>query len=126
MINNNVVSVWIGKCASERQLYEYIDATYDESDEYFPSKFMMDFGINPDDLDEDFIEKVFRNISTNNFAKLLGECSYYESIIKNDFQCDCLSDNFNAIVLIYNYPYKGDIRQVNNFFFFGNIPYTAN
>ncbi|WP_286166440.1 immunity 22 family protein [Bacillus sp. E(2018)] len=56
MEKQGIVSIWLGN-VNKSHLEEYVNLTNDEDGESFPSKFFVDFNIDMDDRDEDFIEK---------------------------------------------------------------------
>lgn len=78
-----MVSIWLGNIKNKSLLDEYVDVTYDEDGDSIPSKFYLDFNIDRDETDEDFIEKDIVSKKTDDLSKLLEGCSYEEYIIPN-------------------------------------------
>ncbi|WP_199794731.1 immunity 22 family protein, partial [Lentibacillus sp. Marseille-P4043] len=80
MEKKGIVSIWLGNVKEEYDLKEYVDLKYDEEGESIPSKFYVDFNIDMDETDEDFIEKAVLVQKSNNISDLLEGCSYDEII----------------------------------------------
>jgi hypothetical protein len=104
----NYVSLWIGSASNQELLDEYVEVEYDEDGECYPSKFLIDFEIDINDFDEDFIEAVYKEKCVHNIKELINDCSYsqdiilkFESIYKMDFGRD-----INSAILVYNYKFK--------------------
>ncbi|WP_283945568.1 immunity 22 family protein [Bacillus subtilis] len=59
MERQNFVSLWIGSINDDESLSKYVELDYNEDEgDFLPSQFLIDFDIDIDELDEDFIEKV--------------------------------------------------------------------
>ncbi|MEC2020254.1 immunity 22 family protein [Bacillus velezensis] len=81
MERQNYVSLWIGSIKDNESLSKYVELVYNEDEgDFLPSQFLIDFDIDIDDLDEDFIEKVAHENSRNNLPALIG-CSYDTSYL---------------------------------------------
>lgn len=123
MEKQGLVSIWLGNIKKENSIEEYVDVTYDEDGESVPSKFFMDFNIDMDDTDEDFIEKeVLEN--SNDISILLEGCSYEEIIIPKINKHFNLTKSYNAVILIYNFEYDNKINSIGEFDFITSISYV--
>ncbi|GAB6256944.1 immunity 22 family protein [Peribacillus sp. NPDC055009] len=123
MEKQGLVSIWLGNIKKENSIEEYVDITYAEDGESVPSKFFMDFNIDMDDTDEDFIEKeVLEN--SNDISILLEGCSYEEIIIPKINKHFNLRKSYNAVILIYNFEYDNKINSIGEFDFITSISYV--
>ncbi|MFS0765697.1 immunity 22 family protein [Peribacillus phoenicis] len=123
MEKQGLVSIWLGNIKNENSIEEYVDLKYDEDGESVPSKFFMDFNIDMDDTDEDFIEKeVLEN--SNDISILLEGCSYEEIIIPKINKHFNLTKSYNAVILIYNFEYDNKINSIGEFDFITSISYV--
>lgn len=111
-----MVSIWLGNIKNKSLLDEYVDVTYDEDGDSIPSKFYLDFNIDRDETDEDFIEKDFVKKS-DDLSKLLEGCSYDEVIIQNAKKKVNITKPYNALILIYNFEYENNIQAAGEFEF---------
>ncbi|WP_257822651.1 immunity 22 family protein [Salipaludibacillus agaradhaerens] len=75
------VSIWLGNIEDRNYISEYVELTYDGDGESVPSKFLIDFNIDMDEIDEDAIEKVVYGFSSNDVRELLKGCSYEEVVM---------------------------------------------
>ncbi|WP_234028518.1 immunity 22 family protein [Lentibacillus sp. Marseille-P4043] len=92
-----IVSIWLGNVKEEYDLKEYVDLKYDEEGESIPSKFYVDFNIDMDETDEDFIEKAVLVQKSNNISDLLEGCSYDEIILPKISESVNLNKYYNAV-----------------------------
>lgn len=110
------VSLWVGNVESDEMLSDYISANYEdeESDDYGYSPFEVDFEI--DDLDEDFVERIFLDEKTDSLKELLSGCSYEDKVIPefektlSRFQ----DKNYNFAILVYDMNYDGNTTVADN------------
>ncbi|AWM43248.1 hypothetical protein CHR37_19315 [Bacillus velezensis] len=131
MERQNYVSLWIGSIKDDESLSKYIELVYNEDEgDFLPSQFLIDFDIDIDDLDEDFIEKVAHENNHNNLPALIDGCSY-DSVILHRFEDMVgitLPDQINAAVLLYNFEYDGREKEINaknySFKFIGAVSYV--
>ncbi|WP_259425110.1 immunity 22 family protein [Bacillus velezensis] len=132
MERQNYVSLWIGSIKDNESLSKYVELVYNEDEgDFLPSQFLIDFDIDIDDLDEDFIEKVAHENSRNNLPALIDGCSY-DSVILPRFEdivgTTLLPDQINAAVLLYNFEYDGREKEINaknySFKFIGAVSYV--
>ncbi|MBU8572160.1 immunity 22 family protein [Bacillus subtilis] len=131
MERQNFVSLWIGSINDDESLSKYVELDYNEDEgDFSPSQFLIDFDIDIDELDEDFIEKVAHEKNCNNLSELIGGCSY-DSVILPRFENivgTAIPEQINAAVLLYNFEYDGREKEINaknyTFKFIGAVPYV--
>lgn len=130
MERQNFVSLWIGSINDDESLSKYVELDYNEDEgDFLPSQFLIDFDIDIDDLDEDFIEKVAHEKNCNNLPTLIGGCSY-DSVILPRFEnmVGTTIPEINAAVLLYNFEYDGREKEINaknySFKFIGAVSYV--
>ncbi|MBK4206117.1 MULTISPECIES: immunity 22 family protein [Bacillus subtilis group] len=131
MERQNFVSLWIGSINDDESLSKYVELDYNEDEgDFLPSQFLIDFDIDIDDLDEDFIEKVAHEKACNNLPSLIGGCSY-DSVILPRFENmvgTTIPEQINAAVLLYNFEYDGREKEINaknySFKFIGAVSYV--
>lgn len=105
MIKENKVSLWLGFYENIDEFKNFIKVSYDEDGNYISSKFQESYGIKKYDLDA--IESDW----------ILERCSDVESLLRGfsgDYQIipqfqkmlgDKNIENYNSIVLLYNFEY---------------------
>ncbi|MEY8820415.1 immunity 22 family protein [Bacillus subtilis] len=131
MERQNFVSLWIGSINDDESLSKYVELDYNEDEgDFIPSQFLIDFDIDIDELDEDFIEKIAHRKNCNNLSELIGGCSY-DSVILPRFENivgTAIPEQINAAVLLYNFEYDGREKEINaknyTFKFIGAVPYV--
>ncbi|BET56191.1 immunity 22 family protein [Bacillus subtilis] len=131
MERQNFVSLWIGSINDDESLSKYVELDYNEDEgDFIPSQFLIDFDIDIDELDEDFIEKIAHEKNCNNLSELIGGCSY-DSVILPRFENivgTAIPEQINAAVLLYNFEYDGREKEINaknyTFKFIGAVPYV--
>ncbi|GJJ24853.1 immunity 22 family protein [Bacillus velezensis] len=131
MERQNYVSLWIGSIKDNESLSKYVELVYNEDEgDFLPSQFLIDFDIDIDDLDEDFIEKVAHENNRNNLPALIDGCSY-DSVILPRFENMvgiALPEQINAAVLLYNFEYDGREKEITaknySFKFIGAVSYV--
>ncbi|WP_339236049.1 immunity 22 family protein [Bacillus sp. FSL K6-1012] len=130
MEKQSFVSFWIGYIKNSSSLNDYVNLKYNEDEgDFLPSQFLIDFDIDIDDLDEDFIEKVAHENSCNNLTTLIGGCSY-DSVILPRLVGTAIPEQINAAVLLYNFEYDGREKEINDknknysFKFIGAVSYV--
>lgn len=122
------VSLWIGKCESADRLSRFMKIEYSEAGEFIPPPFAHAFGISY--FDEDFNESNFYDQPTKSLKELLAGFSYDDVIIPRFCELcgeDTLTDEANAVILLYNFEYNEEINEAqkdSNFFrFIGSVEY---
>lgn len=115
MEKQGMVSIWLGNIKTQHQLEKYVDLTYDEDGESIPSKFFVDFNIDRNEIDEDFIEKEVLEEESDNISVLLEGCSYDEIILPKIREYVNLNKSYNAIILIYNFEYSNLVNSSKDF-----------
>lgn len=115
MEKEGYVSLWIGNMKVDDELLEYVELRYTDEGEWEPSKFMIDFNIDIDDFDEDYIERVYHETVVNSVSELIAGCSYdniiipkIEKVLGKNFSAD-----INSAILLYNYDYDEMAKRVN-------------
>ena len=113
----NKVSLWIARFNSKEKLNDYIREEFDKNGDMY-SNFMKSFKI-------DFIDNHFQEIDFYNNSKLKQEIfdafSYVQSfihLIPNENW-----ENYNAVILLYNYEYHGKVKQNKQVKFIGTFNY---
>lgn len=103
------VSLWVGYSESDEKLLDYISIDYSEEDseDYYYSQFMKDFGI--DDFDEDSVERIFRDRKTDSLKCLLSGCSYEDKVIPEFEKIFVSGEKFNSGLLLYDHKYNSSI-----------------
>ncbi|MGE7184031.1 immunity 22 family protein [Peribacillus sp. NPDC006672] len=124
MENQGMVSIWLGNLKKENSIEEYVDITYDENGEAIASKFLMDFNIDLDETDEDFIEKDVLKENSNDITILLEGCSYEEVIMPKISKHINLTNSYNAVILIYNFEYDKNIYTIGEFDYITSVRYV--
>jgi hypothetical protein len=123
---NGVVSIWFRDSLSKDDLELNTKIYYDDDDNISLSKFFLDFSIDIDEVDEDFIEIEFLDFYSENIERLLSGCSYYEKIINNlkKSQNMILKSKVNSVILIYNFNFT-QLNRPNNsdFKYFDTVSY---
>ncbi|WJE46691.1 immunity 22 family protein [Peribacillus frigoritolerans] len=124
MVKQGMVSIWLGNIKNENSIEEYVDLKYDEDGESVPSKFFIDFNIDMNETDVDFIEKAVLKENSNNISVMLEGCSYEEIMIPKINKHFNLTTSYNAVVLIYNFEYDNKINSIGEFDFITSISYV--
>lgn len=108
------VSLWVGCSESDEKILDYISVDYSEEDteDYYYSQFMKDFGI--DDVDEDDMERIFLDNETDSIKCLLSGCSYEDKIIPEFEKIFVSGEKFNSGLLLYEHEYNGNITVNKN------------
>lgn len=116
MEKNGVVSLWLGNMKTDEFLKDYVDLKYTDEGEWQKSQFLIDFNIDMDNIEEDFIEKVLYTETNDDIETLLLGCSYENIVIPNIKKIinNKLNDKFNAVILLYNFEYNGEEIYINN------------
>lgn len=110
------VSLWIGNINTDDSLQQYVELIYTDEGEWLPALFLTDFNIDMDDFSEDFIERIFYEKDVKTLTELLRGCSY-ENIVIPRFRkalSENLPSNINSAILLYNFEYDGNIKEVKN------------
>lgn len=124
MEKQGMVSIWLGNIKEQNQIEKYVDLTYDEDGESVPSKFFVDFNIDMDETDEDFIEKAVSEEKSDNISALLEGCSYEEIILPIISKYVNLNKFYNAVILIYNFDYENLVNSSGNFDYITSTSYV--
>ncbi|EIC76808.1 immunity 22 family protein [Streptococcus oralis] len=125
METENTVSIWIGNFADQSQLDHYLQIRYDEDGEAVPSQFLIDNGIDLDDIDDDLIEAEFYDVEHSNLEQMIKGASYDQTILRN-LKLERISTVIspsNTIILLYNYDCSGNKIVIENIRFIGTVRY---
>ena len=112
----NKVSLWIARFNSKEELNDYIKEEFDKNGDIY-SNFMKSFKI-------DFIDNHFQEIDFyNNKLKqeIFDGFSYIESFIHRIPNENW--ENYNAVILLYNYEYHGKVKLKKQVKFIGTFNY---
>ncbi|WP_250673785.1 immunity 22 family protein [Paraclostridium ghonii] len=115
MEREGVVSLWLGNTSISEFLNDYVEIKYTEDGDCEPSKFLRNFKIDIDDIEEDFIEKVRYEDINNHIENLLLGCSYEDVIIPKikNIIGSSVEQDVNTVILVYNLEYSnGNIKGV--------------
>ena len=126
MESENTVSIWIGNFADQSQLDHYLQIRYDEDGEAVPSQFLIENGIDLDDIDDDLIEAEFYDVEHSNLEQMIKGASYDQTILRN-LKLERISTVIspsNTIILLYNYHYSANVVARENTRFIGTVRYN--
>ena len=125
METENTVSIWIGNFADKSQLDHYLQINYDEDGEAVPSQFLIENGIDLDDIDDDFIECEVDDVEHSNLERMLKGASYEQTILRNlkEEGINTIIPPSNTIILLYNYDYSDNEIATGNTRFIGTVRY---
>ena len=125
METENTVSIWIGNFADQSQLDHYLQIRYDEDGEAVPSQFLIENGIDLDDIDDDFIECEVYDVEHSNLERMLKGASYEQTILQNlkEEGINTIIPPSNTIILLYNYHYIANVVARGNIRFIGTVSY---
>lgn len=125
METENTVSIWIGNFADKSQLEHYLRINYDEDGEAVPSQFLIENGIDLDDIDDDWLEAQLYDRNHTNLEQMLKGASYEQTILRN-LKLERISTVIppsNTIILLYNYDCSSNKKVTDNTRFIGTVIY---
>lgn len=125
METENTVSIWIGNFADKSQLGHYLQINYDKDGETVPSEFLIENGIDLDDIDDDWLEAEFYDVEHSNLEQMIKGASYDQTILRN-LKLERISTVIppsNIIILLYNYHYSANVLVRENTRFIGTVRY---
>ena len=125
METENTVSIWIGNFTDQSQLDHYLQIIYDEDGEAVPSQFLMENGIDLDDIDDDWLEAQVDDMNHTNLEQMLKGASYEQTILGNlkGEGINTVIPPSNTIILLYNYDDSGNKKVTKNTRFIGTVIY---
>ena len=125
METENTVSIWIGNFADQSQLNHYLQIHYDEDGEAVPSQFLIENGIDLDDIDDDWLEAQVDDRNHSNLEQMLKGASYEQTILRNlkEEGINTIIPPSNTIILLYNYHYIANVVARENTRFIGTVSY---
>ena len=125
METENTVSIWIGNFADQSQLDHYLQIHYDEDGESVPSQFLIENGIDLDDIDDDWLEAQLYDRNHSNLEQMLKGASYEQTILRNLIGegINTAIPPSNTIILLYNYDCSSNKKVTDNTRFIGTVSY---
>ncbi len=125
METENTVSIWIGNFADQSQLDHYLQIHYDEDGEAVPSQFLIENGIDLDDIDDDWLEAQLYDRNHSNLEQMLKGASYEQTILRNLIGegINAVIPQSNTIILLYNYDCSSNKKVTDNTRFIGTVSY---
>ena len=125
METENTVSIWIGNFADQSQLDHYLQINYDEDGEAVPSQFLIENGIDLDDIDDDWLEAQLYDRNHSNLEQMLKGASYEQTILRNLIGegINTVIPQSNTIILLYNYDCSSNKKVTDNTRFIGTVSY---
>lgn len=127
MEKEGFVSLWVGNVQSSEELDRLLAVSYSDEGDFIPSIFAKHFNIRR--YDDAVREAEYYEEASDDLNQLLEGFSYDEEIIPKftSLVQEGLTNDFNAIVLLYNFEYTGEIVeatiQSNYFRFLGAVEY---
>ncbi|GAA0135150.1 immunity 22 family protein [Paenibacillus sp. YSY-4.3] len=127
MEQERLVSLWVGNVQSSEELDRLLAVSYSDEGDFIPSIFAKHFEI--DRYDDAVREAEYYDEASSVLNQLLEGFSYDDEIIPRftNLVQEGLTDGFNAVVLLYNFKYTGEIFEANvqsNYFrFLGAVEY---
>ncbi|WP_438491504.1 immunity 22 family protein [Paenibacillus sp. IHBB 3054] len=129
MEKEGAVSLWVGNVQSSEELDRLLTVSYTDEGDFIPSIFAKHFGIRR--YDDAVREAEYYEEASNNLNQLLTGFSYDDEIVIvlrfTALVQEGLTDNFNAVVLLYNFKYTEELLeatiQSNYFKFLGAVEY---
>ncbi|WP_017813890.1 immunity 22 family protein [Paenibacillus shenyangensis] len=114
MEKENRVSLWIGQAASEEQLEEILEFSYEKDGEIELPIFAQAFNI--EHFDDDFREAFILEIPIQHWTIALQDISYSELLLPAFIRwlpepSSAEQQKVNAVILLYHFDYKGTIRK---------------
>lgn len=125
METEDTVSIWIGNFADQSQLDNYLQIRYDEDGEEVPSQFLIENGIDLDDIDDDWLEAQVDDRNHSNLEQMLKGASYEQTILRNlkEEGIKTIIPPSNTIILLYNYHYIANVVARGYTRFIGTVSY---
>ena len=107
MVKENKVSLWLGFYENADDFKNYIKVSYDEDGNYIPSNFQESYAIKSYDLDAIESDWISERCSAVE-SLLVGFSGDYEIIPQFQKMLEHKNiQNYNSIVLLYNFEYTG-------------------
>lgn len=112
MEREGYVSLWVGNTISDMELSKYLEIGFTDDGDYIPSQFLIDFNIDVNEFEEDYLERNFVETPTGSIMELIKGCSYEESILERlkEFCYDINEDNLNSAFLLYNFQFDENVE----------------
>ena len=125
METENTVSMWNGDFGDQCHLDHYLQIHYDEDGEAVPSQFLIENGIDLDDIDDDWLEAQLYDRNHSNLEQMLKGASYEQTILRNLIGegINTVIPQSNTIILLYNYDCSSNKKVTDNTRFIGTVSY---
>jgi hypothetical protein len=127
MEKEGFVSLWVGNVQSSEELDRLLAVSYSDEGDFIPSIFAKHFNIRR--YDDAVREAEYYEEASGDLNQLLEGFSYDDEIVPRFTALvqEGLTNDFNAIVLLYNFGYNREIVeatiQSNYFRFLGSVEY---
>lgn len=127
MEKEGFVSLWLGNVQSSEELDRLLAVSYSDEGDFVPSIFAKHFNIRR--YDDAVREAEYYEEASDDLNQLLEGFSYDDEIAPRFTALvqEGLTNDFNAIVLLYNFEYTGEFveatTQSNYFRFLGVVKY---
>ncbi|NEW09776.1 hypothetical protein GK047_28050 [Paenibacillus sp. SYP-B3998] len=127
MEKEGFVSLWVGSIQSSEELDRLLAVSYSDEGDFIPSIFAKQFEIRR--YDDAVREVEYYEEESNDLNQLLEGFSYDDEIVPRfaALMKEGLTNTFNAVVLLYNFKYTGEIIEgtikSNYFRFLGTVEY---
>lgn len=111
MEKEGFVSLWVGSVQSSTELDRLLVVSYSEEGDFIPSVFAKNFEIRR--YDDAVREAEYYEEASNDLNQLLEGFSYDDEIVPrfNKLVQEELPNDSNAVVLLYNFKYTGEIVE---------------
>ncbi|MEK3903617.1 MULTISPECIES: immunity 22 family protein [unclassified Paenibacillus] len=111
MEQEGFVSLWVGNVKSFEELDRLLMVSYSDEGDFIPSIFANHFEIRR--YDDAVREAEYYEEASNNLNLLLEGFSYDDQIAPkfNTLVQEELSNDINAVILLYNFKYTGQIAE---------------
>lgn len=127
MEKEGFVSLWVGNVQSSEELDRLLAVSYSDEGDFIPSIFAKHFEIRR--YDDAVREAEYYEEASNDLNQILEGFSYDDEIVPRFTALvqEGLTKDFNAVILLYNFKYTGEIIeaiiQSNYFRFLGTVEY---
>ena len=126
MEEEGTVSLWIGRTPSEAALDAAVEVTSSEDGDFLGCDFSRGFAI--EYFDQDYIEAVYREKPSNDFAELFEGASFHEVIVDRFRAIGQIDEPVNCFILLFNFRYSGTVKSASmgdgvSMRFFGAVSY---
>lgn len=127
MEQEGFVSLWVGNVQSSEEMDRLLTVSYSDEGDFIPSIFAKHFEVRR--YDDAVREAEYYEEASNDLNQLLEGFSYDDEITPkfNTLVQEELPNDINAVILLYNFKYTGEIVeatiQSNYLRYFGTVEY---